>query len=346
MLILAAASQAAELRLDFSQSPLGECPPGYSSLISGDGKPGIWKTVQDEVPVLADASATNAPPSALSRPLKRFVLAQTAQETTDEHFPILMYNGDVFGDFTLTTRFKIISGKTDQMAGLVFRAKDEKNYYVIRASALGKSVRFFKFVGGLRNDPIGPEVPVTSGEWHELSITCQGSEIRWTLDRKEYMPAFHDTSFTIGKIGFWTKSDSVSYFVDTKVEYKPRVPFAQTLVSGVMTKYPRLLGLRIYSGKSSFSTRVVGCEDESKLGEEGGQMESAAIQNGSVYFLRGKDFVEVTAPLRDRNGEIVAAIRVRMKTFLGETESNAVNRAGLINKALRERMGAISDLTE
>jgi hypothetical protein len=342
---LAVASQATELRLDFSQFPLGETPTGYSSLISGEGKPGAWKVVNDEVPVLPDALSTNESSALLDRPLKRFVLAQTAQDAVDEHFPILLYNGDTFGDFTLTTRFKILSGKIDQMAGLVFRAKDEKNYYVIRASALGKSVRFFKFVGGLRNDPIGPEVVVTTNEWHELTIICQGSEIRWLLDRKQYMPALHDTSFSVGKVGFWTKSDSVSYFVDTKIQYTPRSPFGQTVVRDVMKKY-RILGLWLYAGKSAYATRIVGCHDESKLGEEGGQLESAAIKDGNVYFLRSKDYVEVTTPVRDRNGEIVAAMRVRMKTFLGETESNAVNRAGLINKAIRERMGAISDLSE
>jgi len=334
----------AELKLDFSQYQLEQCPPGFSSLISGNGKVGEWKVAMDEAPALRDPLSTNEP--ALSTPLKRFVLAQTSQETTDEHFPILMYNGDTFGDFTLSTRFKIMSGKTDQMAGLVFRAKDEKNYYVIRASVLGKSVKFFKVVGGMRSEPVGTEVTVTPNEWHELTVIAKGNEIRWTLDRKSYMPAFQDTSFTVGKIGFWTKSDSVVHFVDAKVDYIPRVPFAQNVVKDVMKKFPNLLGLKIYSGRNPHLPVLVGCEDESQLGAEGGQTESETMIRGSVYFLRGSKYVEVTAPVRDKNGEIIGAMKVKMKTFVGETESNAVARAGLINKAIRDRMGAVTDLIE
>jgi hypothetical protein len=73
------------------------------------------------------------------------VLAQTSKDQTDERFPILIYDGEIFQDFKLTTRFKIVGGMAEQMAGVVFRFQNASNFYVVRASALGHNVRFYKW---------------------------------------------------------------------------------------------------------------------------------------------------------------------------------------------------------
>ena len=176
---------------------------------------------------------------------RRSVLAQLARDGTDEHFPLLVFDDETFGDFTLTTRFKIVSGTVEQMAGIAFRLQDEKNYYYVRASSLGNTFRFLKLVNGERSAPIGPEVAIASGIWHELAIECKGNRIRCLLNGKELIPPLSDNSFSAGKFGFWTKSDSVAYFVDTKLIYTPRESLAQTLVRDFMQKYPRLVGLKI-----------------------------------------------------------------------------------------------------
>ena len=75
---------------------------------------------------------------------------------TDERFPMFIYDGEKFRDFRFLTRFKIVSGVSEQMAGLVFRFQNTSNFYVVRASALGRNVRFYKVVNGARSDPIGP----------------------------------------------------------------------------------------------------------------------------------------------------------------------------------------------
>src|SRR5207247_226680 len=103
------------------------------------------------------------------------VLAQVNQDPTDERFPLLVFDGETFSDFTLTTRFKLVRGDVEQMAGLAFRVQDEKNFYVIRASGLGNNVRFYKVVGGVRSAPIGPEQPVAKGVWHELKVQCKAN---------------------------------------------------------------------------------------------------------------------------------------------------------------------------
>ena len=143
LLVLAPGIFGAELFFDFTKS--AELPPGFHSTVSGEGKPGIWRTVEDEVPAAIPAIVANAPVP------RKPVLAQLSRDITDEHYPILVYTNETFGDFTFKTRIKCVSGSIEQMAGIVFRYQDERNYYYIRASAKGNTFRFFKLVGGERS---------------------------------------------------------------------------------------------------------------------------------------------------------------------------------------------------
>ena len=191
---------AAERTFDFTDLPPDQPPPGFRSTVAGLGKPGDWKVVLDEVPSLLAPLTDKAPVVA-----KRAVLAQLAQDMADEHFPMLVFEGETYGDFTLTTRFKMGSGIVEQMSGVAFRSHDEKNFYVIRASSLGNNLRFYKVVNGERGPLIGPEVEIPKGAWHELTVECKGNQIRCLLDGQERIPTLTDSSFASGKIGFWTK---------------------------------------------------------------------------------------------------------------------------------------------
>jgi len=158
------------------------------------------------------------------------VLAQTSGDATDERFPMLLFTGEKFRNFKFTTRFKIVSGIAEQMAGVVFRYQNSSNYYVVRASALGKNVRFYKVVDGLRSDPIGPDLDVSGGVWHALAVQCEGTQISFWYDDKLVMPALGDNSLNEGLLGFRTKSDTVAYFSDATVDYTPVIPAAQAML--------------------------------------------------------------------------------------------------------------------
>ena len=330
----------AELRFDFSQFPIDQTPTNFQSTVSGEGKPGDWKIIEDDVPPLLAPLSPHAPKFA-----KRNVLAQTAQDPTDEHFPLLIFKDETFADFTLTTRFKIVRGDVEQMAGIAFRIQDEKNYYVLRASGQG-SFRFYKFVAGLRSPPIGPEVQIATNVWHDLKIECKANQIFCWLNGKDLIPPLTDTSFAYGKIGFWTKSDSVSYFVDTKIDYVPRVPFAQSLVREIMQKYPRLRGLKIFALKNSDQPMLIANADEKELGTPGGEVETNVLKRGKIYYNKKNGSVEVTLPLRDRNGDIAGALRTSMTAFPGETQDTAIARAVLVKKAMEERMVGANSLLQ
>jgi hypothetical protein len=333
---------AAERKFDFSDVPEGQTPPGFRSAVTGKGKPGEWRVVLDEVPSQMPAISPRATAVA-----KRPVLAQLAQDPTDEHFPLLIFQDETFDDFTLTTHLKTVKGVTEQMAGIAFRVQDETNYYVVRASSLGNTFRFYKVVNGQRSAPIGPEVPIPSGVWHELKIECKGNQIHCLFEGKELIPMLTDNSFARGKIGFWTKSDAVSYFADTKITYTPHELPAQAIVRDTHKKYPRLLGLEIYVlGPDPKQARLVGSNDPKKLGQNGGHAEQDVISRDVVYYGKGKKSVEVTMPLHDRNGDTVAAARVIMSTFPGQTEQNALARALPIVKEMEARITSLQALLE
>ena len=334
----ALALRAEELRFDFSKSQ--ELPAGFYSTVTGEGKPGIWRIVEDEVPNELTALTPGAPQP------KRAVLAQLSRDITDEHYPILVYTNEVFGDFTFKVKVKCVGGVIEQMAGVVFRYQDEQNYYYVRASAKGNTFRFFKVVGGQRAAPIGPEMEIPAGVWHELAVECKGNQIKCFLNGKQAIPDLTDNSFVSGKIGFWTKSDSVSHFGDAQITYTPREPYVKAVLRDLKERYPRVLALRVY-GKTPEKPdlRVMASTEEAEVGQAGGKVEEQIFEMDTPFFGRLKrNEVVVTLPVHDRNGDVIAALRVEMKSFPGQTENNALARALPIAKEMERRIVEARDL--
>lgn len=344
LVMLGVSVNAAELVFNFGDSASDKIPEGFTNVLAGHGAPGLWKIVMDEMPSAFTPLTDKAP--AVSR---RAVLAQTDMDVTDERFPMLVYTKETFDDFTVTTRFKLVEGVSEQMAGLVFRWQDEKNFYVIRASALGSNIRFYNVVNGERGRPIGPSVAMPKGVWHELKIECLGNKIRAWLNGNPVpwegtAPELNDNSFRSGKIGFWTKSDSVSYFTDTKVIYTPREAPVQVLVRETLAKYPRLVGLKVYLLDDQGEPRVAASKDAKEIGEAGGSAEKSVISAGTIFYGKGKETVSVVQPLRDRNGDPIAAVRLTMTSFIGQTEQSALQRALPIVKSMQTQVRSLDEL--
>jgi 3-keto-disaccharide hydrolase len=338
--MLAFPALAAERAFDFGACPPDQTPPGFRSVVAGTGKPGEWKVIQDEVPPLLAPLSSKAPSVT-----RRAVLAQLARDPINNHFPMLIFDDETYGDFTLTTRAKTMSGAIGQMAGLVFRYQNETNYYVLFVSSLDNRFRFYKVVNGVFGPLIGPSVPIAKGEWREVSVKCAGNRIECRLDGQELIPAMTDSTFSKGKVGFWTKSDTVAYFEDTRISYTTREILAQILVRDAFGEYPRLLSLKIFAvrpGRKEPS--IVASIDEQEIGQPGGKTEEDVISHGRSYYGREKKSASVTAPLRDRNGIPVAAVRVVLKTFPGQTQDNVLARAQPVVQKIQGRVLSLEDL--
>ncbi|MBI5315874.1 MAG: DUF1080 domain-containing protein [Nitrospirae bacterium] len=188
-----------EITLTFDSFETGRVPPGFSTALTGGG-PVSWVIQED--------------PTA---PSGGNVLAQTSADQTDYRFPVCVYDKFTAKDVEVSVKFKAVSGTVDQAAGLVARFKDKDNYYVVRANALEDNVRLYKVVGGSRKQLAGANVNVPHGEWHSLTLAIKGRHMEVRFDGTLLLKADDRTFEEAGKVGLWTKADSVSYFDDLRV---------------------------------------------------------------------------------------------------------------------------------
>ncbi len=198
---LPAAGQTQTYNFD-SDNP-GAMPARFHGARTGQGSDGKWV-------VMVDSTA----------PSKPNVVAQTSTDKTDYRFPLLILDDGSFKDLELSVKFKAIGGEVDRAAGLVFRLKDANNYYIVRANALENNYRLYHVVNGSRKQFAGADFKVTSGEWHELKVECVGNKIICYYDGVKKIEATDESFKNAGKIGLWTKADSVTYFDDLRVAAK------------------------------------------------------------------------------------------------------------------------------
>lgn len=131
-------------------------------------------------------------------------------------YPALSLSDKVYSDVTVTTHFKPVSGNSDRAAGIIFRIQDKDNYYILRANALEDNVNIYKYVGGGRRAVQESSAKVPSGTWQELRVEVNGNHIRGFLNGKLVVETT-DNTFKAGKIGLWTKADSVTCFDNVQV---------------------------------------------------------------------------------------------------------------------------------
>jgi Beta xylosidase C-terminal Concanavalin A-like domain len=195
-------SGAAEvITLDFDAFPGGAFPTGFSSAVTGGGGPASWMVIED-----------------VTAPSGGKVLAQTSTDRTSFRFPLCVYDGFTAPDVTVSVSFRPVSGTADQAAGLVARYRDKDNYYVVRANALENNVRLYKVERGNRKQFAGANVKVPSGEWQTLTFEVKGTHFRVLFDDALLFQADDGTFKNAGKVGLWTKADSVIYFDDLRVK--------------------------------------------------------------------------------------------------------------------------------
>jgi hypothetical protein len=137
------------------------------------------------------------------------------RRATNNAFNVIVAPGGPYTDVDVSARFKPISGSEDASGGIVFRFS-EGRYYVIRANALEDNFNLYYYDRG-RQQITGARVKAPAlGQWHKLRITAEGDHIKgWLNDR--LLIDHHDSRFTSGRVGLWTKADSITAFDDLVV---------------------------------------------------------------------------------------------------------------------------------
>jgi hypothetical protein len=100
------------------------------------------------------------------------------------------------------------------------------------------------------------------------------------------------------------------------------------------------------SGDEPDSSRILASTDETDVDKEGYQEERLVIDNGEIMYLKSKSDVTISLPLRDRNGEPMAAVRITLDTFRGQTVKNAIARAQPVVSLLQASVLDYKDLIE
>ncbi len=186
--------------VNFDSLKTGAALPGWPATQTGSGS-AKWAIEKDE-----------------SAPSKPNVLKQSGQAT----FPVCIKDDTSLKDGFVEVKFKPVSGREDQAGGVIWRAKDSNNYYIARANALEGNVVLYKTANGKRSSldivgrkgGYGVQEPVASGRWHTLRVEFAGNHFKLSFDGKHLFDV-EDTTFTeAGKVGVWTKADSVTLFDD------------------------------------------------------------------------------------------------------------------------------------
>jgi hypothetical protein len=139
------------------------------------------------------------------------VLAQTAET---QPWAVALLEDRKYADVDVTVKFKPVSGKEDASGGLIFRAKDGKNYFLVRANALENNFRLYTLKGGSRNQLASAKVEEPKlGAWSTIRVVAKGSRIQAYLNGKLQID-HEDKTYAEGWVGLWTKADSVTEFDD------------------------------------------------------------------------------------------------------------------------------------
>ena len=203
------------IRIDFSSDPADKAPAEFTSFAGGKGDGGRWI-------VLADQTS----------PVTEKVVAQTsARDTRHDHYAILAYNRGVFRKARISTRVKIESSSSDEAsAGLAFRYKDPDAYYAFEISSGNGTASLYRFDGGKRELLRRSYILIPRDTWHELVVECDESEAECLLNGTSLFRSSL-SQFWKGKVGFWTRADTLARFADLVV-----LPGEETRVVDRLTK--------------------------------------------------------------------------------------------------------------
>ena len=165
-----------------------------------DGRPaGNWKVLRTD--------QAKSPPH---------VLGQVEGKGAEHAYKVVLVTGTDGSDADLEVSFLPVDGKGDMGGGLIWRASDDRNYYLTRANPLEQNIRIYRVMKGVRHllQDFDQIIPVK--RWHTLRVVTRGCQIRVMYDERQVFDLC-DRTFTRGRVGLWTKSDAVTYFDDLKV---------------------------------------------------------------------------------------------------------------------------------
>jgi Domain of Unknown Function (DUF1080) len=137
------------------------------------------------------------------------------QRATDNEYNVIVAPGGPHSNVSVSVRFKPMSGQEDASGGIVFRFS-EGRYYLVRANALEDNFRFYYYDGGRRMITSADVKAPALGQWHKLRVSANRDRVQGWLNDQPLIDQ-RDARFSAGRIGLWTKADSITAFDDLTV---------------------------------------------------------------------------------------------------------------------------------
>lgn len=183
---------------NFDADKPGEIATGFKQ------EAGEWKVVDDD-----------------TAPSKPRVLAQLAK-SEEATFNLVILNEPPAKDVDLNVKFRIVGGKIDQGGGVVWRAKDAKNYYLYRYNPLEQNIRVYKVIDGVRTIIHSVEdIPEVAG-WQTMRLVSNGKRMEGHLNGDVRFSVLNEAILDAGHVGLWSKADAQTHFDDLQLEVMDR----------------------------------------------------------------------------------------------------------------------------
>jgi hypothetical protein len=118
----------------------------------------------------------------------------------------------------ISMRFQILDGALDQCAGILFNLKPNGDYLTVRFNGKEDNLVLWTFNKGVRKfvKKGAEDMPLKTREWYSMKIAVHGTKLEGTLNGKPLLEYTLPEPVS-GKVGVWSKTDSVSYFDDYTV---------------------------------------------------------------------------------------------------------------------------------
>lgn len=187
-------------RWNFDKDPVGAPPPGW--------------VAKENNPTKALATwVVEADPDPASQP--NVLNVKTGNDNAT--YNLLLLEKAAYKDLNLTVKVRGNTGEDDQGGGLIWRCRDDKNYYVCRINPIENNYRVYKVVDGKRTQLQSADFETPAGQWFTLRVRMEGNQIACYCDGKKWLEVKDDTFKDAGMIGLWTKADASTSFDDLRV---------------------------------------------------------------------------------------------------------------------------------
>ncbi|HVS00701.1 MAG TPA: hypothetical protein VMW27_29040 [Thermoanaerobaculia bacterium] len=211
----------AVVRVDLSGEKEGAEPTRFLSVV------GDWSITTDEgkkVLLVDGREWKKGQPAGGLADKARAIYGSRHEEFIDNvkafaYFPYAVAAGvDDFYDGEISMRFKLIGGALDQCAGILFNLKSNGDYLAVRFNGKEDNLVLWTFDKGKRSfvKKGVKDVHIPFKEWHTMKIAVHGTQLEGYLDGEKLLD-YTLAAPVAGKVGVWSKTDSISEFADYTV---------------------------------------------------------------------------------------------------------------------------------